>query len=326
MGRYVHGSKGFAYKYVFGRQDNNVDRLAEWSGIEQLEQQWSLATQLFLPFRESHEETMLFVTGVAPVTCVYQATIPPFDLIADVEDAIYQVGDDWKGVIGAIDEALPGPAINPDVNGGRSFAFEKRDWETLAKRVGHGADPSAPETLVTARKLLFDSGQDDHLPYMAVVALMHAIEHDTETFVMVDDQPRQTNLWSVVEDYAGAYDPAAPWEDRLLHARLYTFQQKWGKAEPLLRQLLAERPAEMKTAQVLFAGHVRDEKWSELFDDADRLLGVGQPSEARAELLRWRGEAAWCLDRMDEARADAMAAAELGRDELLKALNADPNE
>lgn len=321
MGRYAKGTKGFFCKYVFDTQPTNVIELVAWSAIAQPERNLSLFTQLFLPYDEAHERSMEFVTCVGPLTTCYQVAVPPFDLIDDVESAIYQVADRWQDVIRTIDATLPGTALVPDISSGPSFTFEQADWAPLAQRVGHGADPNDLASLATACDLAFASGDDDYLPYLAARALHHAVANDLSQMELVDAEPRMTNLWEVVDDYAGAFDPGASWEDRALHARLWTFQNDWERAMPVLAQLLDEQPTAIQLLRVLFTGYVNADDWAAIWTAADERLANAQDDVTRGELLRWRGEAAWCLDGMDGARADAVAAKALGRGELQAALD-----
>ena len=320
MGRYVHGSAGFSYKYVFAAQATNLSQLPRWSGIEQPETNFSLHAQFLLPQTEANDARHELVSGVGPLTTCYQGPLPPFDLVDDVESAIYQVCDRWRSVIRGIDAYLPGPVLRPDIGGGASFVLTRADWPRLAARIGQGMDLDTPASFGPAIERLFESGADDYLPYMAARALAHAVEHDLDRFEMVDTEPRQTNLWDVAEDYAGPYDPDAPWEERALRARLMSFQRKGSEAERLFRALLRERPSAIPSIRALFAIYVWNEDWMGIHTFAGELLEASDDDSARAELLRWRGEAAWSLGRLDEAEVDAEAAAFLGRTELRDAL------
>ena len=58
MGRYVHGTQNFNYKYVFAAQPTNLNQLAAWAGFGQQDEAFSLSAQLYLPHDEAHEQTM----------------------------------------------------------------------------------------------------------------------------------------------------------------------------------------------------------------------------------------------------------------------------
>lgn len=244
------------------------------------------------------------------------------DLDPNFEFAIYQIADDWKRIVLAIDEALPGPAINPDLCLAKSYSFRREDWSPLCKRIGHGADPANIESLRAAREIVFESGEGDYLPLLAVNALIHAVEHNLDTLELVDGDEGQTNLWEVVNETAGPYDPNGPWEDRAALARMFSFQWELrAQAIEHLEQLVAERPTAFNTVQALVAQYLWEDKWDKISDLANRLLESEQTSTAKGVLLRLRGESCWNEGKMDEAREHAEAAAELGSQELLSCLN-----
>lgn len=329
MGRYVYGTNDFTYKYKVGAQSSNLDRLEAWSGVGRNEETSTFKTQLFLPYKEAHEDSMAFITGVSNLMCVYETVIPPqalgTDLQPNFEEAIYQIGEDWQRIVRAIDETLEGPAINPDLCIARSYSFTRDDWSALATKVGHGADASDVESLKRARDVVWKTGEDEYLPLLAVNALIHTVEHDLDSFQMVDGDEGRTNLWDVVEDYAGPYDPEKPWEDRAVHARMFSFQyERQAEAIELLQKLVSERPTAITTVQALVGLYIRRQDWTAVFELTNSLLEADQPDASRAVLLSLRGEAHWNAERLDEARSDAEACAALGRPELLDALTSQP--
>lgn len=330
MGRYIHGTKGFSYKYVFGAQDTNLHQLSDWAGLPSPDEHFTLATQFF--GRCQLEDSWELVASVGWLTSVFQATIPSLSLVPDVEGAIYEVGEQWREVIRHIDETLPGTPLSPDIAGGRSFRLRKEEWGQLAARIGRGADPNDLNSLDTARKRAFEDGGERYLPLLAANALWHAVKHDLDVLDLQDEsRMRDTNLWEVVADYAYEDVPGGPtaetsWEDRLLFARLYSFQRDAERAMPLYAALLEERPERMDVVGYRFAHHIRQEAWDEVGREADAMLKRVTTDAAKAALQVWRGEAAWCVsgDR-EAAREDAEMADALGDAGLLQAMVQDLN-
>lgn len=46
MGRYVHGTQGFTYKYVYAAQPTNLNQLASWAGFGHQDEAFSISAQL----------------------------------------------------------------------------------------------------------------------------------------------------------------------------------------------------------------------------------------------------------------------------------------
>jgi len=334
MGRYVHGTQNFNYKYVFAAQPTNLNQLAAWAGFGQQDEAFSLSAQLYLPHDEAHEQTMSFITGVAPLTSVYEAKLPPstfaplgIELSDDLESSIEALCRRWSEVIWVIDAALPGPPLRPDLCTAGRFSFERADWPRLAARIGHGADCEALESLKQAQQAVWKSGEDDYLPLLAVNALIHAVTHQCERFELVDADAagEGTNLWEVAADYAFYEDDALKqtWEYRAATARRQAYCRRYSLARAGFEALLKERPDARSTAEALFAVYIWEQDWRALWAQADALLGQSLAESTRATMLRWRGEAWLVLGERVKATEDAHAAAELGRGELLGAIERD---
>ena len=326
MGRYVYGSQGFFYKYVFGEQPTNLRDLGDWAGAGSNRTTSTFKTQLYLAHDEANEQTLTFIDGAGPLTCVYEAVLTPADLgvslSPDFESAIYQIADDWRRVVAAIDRSLPGTAFNPDLCLAHSYSFAREHWPALATRIGHGADPADLGSLKAAREAVFESREGDYLPLLAVNALIHAVERELDRVELVDGDEGHTNLWTVVFETAGPYDPDASWEERALHARMRSFDyQLRPAAVDHLEQLITERPAALSCAQALFACYLWDDRWDRIGEVAGRGLDASPDEPTRAALHRWRGEARWNAGDMDGARADAEAAEALGLPQLRIALD-----
>lgn len=274
---------------------------------------------------------MDFIDGVGPLTCVYGAKLPPstfaplgVNLTDEIEFSIEALCWRWSQVVWAIDAALPGPPLRPDLCTSGRFSFDRDDWPKLAARIGHGADHEDLERLKQAQRAVWDSGEDDYLPLLAVNALIHAVTHQCERFELVDANSagEGTNLWEVAADYALYEDNALKhsWEYRAATARRLAYCRKYSEAVASFEALLKERPDARTTAQALFAIYIWNQDWSAIQAQADALLEQELAESTRAAMLRWRGEAWLVLGDREQAVEDARAAAELGRGELLAAI------
>lgn len=324
MGRYVYGSAGFAYKYVFAAQPTNLNDLAAWDEFDDVERTVGLRSQ-FYGFHDD-DAPYRFIDGVSWSQSVYEMTIDATSLEAktgivlgsDIEYAIYAISDHWQKAVLTIDELLPGPAVHPDLSRVGSVTLRRNAWDALATRIGHGARVGDRESLIAARQKVFDTGESEYLPLLAINALLHAIDHDLDALELVDGDPTQTNLWSCVEDFARQPSPDASFEDRYAYALFATFSFRKNAVE-LWSTLLDDHPESMPTTRNLFGRYLWDQDFEAMWKRADVLLADAK-GERRAELLEWRGDAAFCLDRKDEAQRDAEEAAKLGRSTLAQQL------
>lgn len=317
MGCYVRGTAGFTFKYRI-EQDTNLERLRSWAELEGASPSRSLAGQFYAPFGSPNLDA---IDGASWATSVYDAALPPFDLSASVESAIYQVSDAWPSVVAQMDASVPGPLFFVDV-GQLGVRFDRSQWAALAARIGRGADPSKIDSLVAARDAAFDDGGDEYLPHLAACALLHAVRNDLDAMSMVDQSRfRDTNLWECVADVAGRYNATAPFEARALRVRLFALCQSKPKALEYALELLRERPTDLSMFRTVLSVHLWNNEAPRIEALTDELLSHTQSDAMRAELHHYRGDARWTQRGPDAARDDASAARALGLDGLQQALD-----
>ncbi len=319
MGRYIHGTGGFSYKYRVAKQSSNLSELGNWSGLEQTNPYGGALFAHFLaPVTQGNQNRFELVDAVSWTIGVFRTSIPSsvfgMELSDNVEDAIDQICQDWYGVVRAVEAYLPGPAETPDLSIVSKFNLRRKDWQAFATRIGQDIDLSDRESILRAREIVFESGEGDYLPLLACNALLHAVDKDLDSLELVDGERGETNLWYVAESYASTdRSKRDEWDSKDALSRLYAWQSKWHDAEVLMRELLDKRPDAIKTASALFARFLAYEKFEDLFALSNTLLEKSTSEDARTEYLFYRAEALWELDKKDEAREDAKTLVELGR-------------
>lgn len=326
MGRYISGSRGFSYKYVYGRQPSNLGELVGWAGTGSGGFGGGLTCRFLLPVGAPEDELL---DAVGPMTCVFQRRWSAADVLGgigvrapgDLEDLVYATAERWPDVLREVERRLPVPPTVPSglsLDAGARWSLERSQWDALAARIGKGVDPARPASFALASEALWTSGEDELLPFLALQALTHAVKYDLDHLELVDADPVDTNLWDVVSDLAGP--PGASRDERAMHARLLHYRSAHAESAPLWRALLAEDPTDLVPACFLFSEAVWDSDWTRIEAMVAPLLAVERSDADRALLLRWRGEARWSRSGPEAATEDARSADALGDGTLLAAL------
>lgn len=252
MGRYLRGTQGFSYKYVYAEQDANLRDLADAAGAGRGGIEPLLSASMDALERTDDFPAMELlrraVRRAGAIGGETRALLGRDNLIypSSFEYAMYAVAESIVPLVAVLDERLEAPAQHVELCGRAAYALPRADHEKLLAWLnGYLARPLALADIggdITAPAAELE-GVEDYLPFLGLHVLHHAVAHDLELLEIAESMPetRTDDYWALARTEWGPRElaprqpaPSDP-DARFARALVAFWQGERDEAMALLR-------------------------------------------------------------------------------------------
>lgn len=208
MGRYLKGTAGFSYKYVYAEQDANLRDLADAADVGRGGLEPLLSASMDELERTDDFPVMEMLRAAVRRTGVAggetRRLLARDNLVgaSSLELVMYAVAESLVPVAALLDERLEAPAQHVELCGRAAYVLPRADHEKLLAWLnGYLARPLAladvgGEIREAAQEL---HGVDDFLPFLGLHVLHHAVAYDLDLLEIAESMPetRTHDYWSL---------------------------------------------------------------------------------------------------------------------------------
>jgi hypothetical protein len=208
MGRYLRGTNGFTYKYVYAEQGANLRELAETAaagrgGIEPLlsASMDALERTDDLPAMELLRMAVRRAGAAGGET---QALLGRGNVIDahSFELVMYAVAESIVPLAAVLDERLEAPAQHVELCARAAYELRRADHDKLLAWLNGFLE--RPLTLADIKRDIASAakeleGVDDYMPFMGLHILHHAVAHDLDLLEISESLPetRADDYWAL---------------------------------------------------------------------------------------------------------------------------------
>lgn len=252
MGRYLRGTNGFTYKYVYAQQEANLSELAGMAGAGRGGIEPLLAASMdalertdYLPVMELLRAAVQRAGAAGGET---QALLRRSGVLGarSLEFVMYAVAESIVPLAAILDERLEAPAQHVELCARTAYELPRADHEKMLAWVNGFLDK--PLTLAGVKRGIGGAakqleGVEDYVPFMGLHILQHAVAHDLDLMEVSESMPetRADDYWTLARTEWGPSEigPHAPVpgdrDARFARALVALWQGERDEAMALLR-------------------------------------------------------------------------------------------